>query len=107
MPLPVPAPCWTRTSWPAAESACTAAGIMPIRYSLSLTSLGTPMRTSGSLPAATASVSQSARSRGRRVVRLGGGTRLPALVGLHVDPALEEGALGDHHPRRGDVSLDA
>src|SRR5579864_3014698 len=88
MPLPTPAPCCTSTSCRADTSACTAAGIMPTRYSLSLTSFGTPIRT-------------------LFAPRLGGAARLRVLVGLHLDLTLEERALGDHHPRRGDVSLDA
>src|SRR5258707_23692 len=45
MPLPAPAPSWITTSCFAADSAWTAAGIMPTRYSWSLTSFGIPIRT--------------------------------------------------------------
>ena len=46
---PVPAPTWTATSWPRTTSSCTPAGVIATRYSLFLTSLGTPMRTGASL----------------------------------------------------------
>src|ERR1700688_349818 len=109
MPLPRPAPCCTSTSCRAVDSACTAAGIMPTRYSLYLTSFGTPIRT---LFAPRLGGVGVPRLLGRRRVgspgaRPGGVAGLRALVRLLLDLPLEEGALGDHHPRRGDVSLDA
>src|SRR5579863_432918 len=111
MPLPAPAPCCTSTSWRAEDSAWTAAGIMPTRYSLSLTSFGTPIRT---LFAPRLDLAGGiGRLGGVGVARGGVGgclartPRLPVLLGLHLDLALEEGALGDRHPRRGDVAFDA
>ncbi len=85
-----PAPSWTITSWPASTSAWTPAGIIPTRYSWFLTSFGMPIFTSGLLPP----VSRPRSS--RRPLR---------AAALHVDAAAEEGALGDHHPRRREVPL--
>src|ERR1700680_3868481 len=109
MPLPTPAPCCTSTSCRADDSACTAAGIMPTRYSLSLTSFGTPIRTLFAPRLGGVGVPRllGRRRVGSRGARPGGAVRLRVLVGLHLDLTLEERALGDHHPRRGDVSLDA
>src|SRR4051812_17805873 len=46
MEEPVPAPAWTNTSWPRPVNSCTPAGVMATRYSLSLTSVGIPIRIS-------------------------------------------------------------
>src|SRR5690242_9167022 len=107
MPLPTPAPCCTSTSCRADDRACTAAGIMPTRYSLSLTSFGTPIRTLFAPGLGGLGVPRLLRRRrvGRRGAFPGGAAQLRILVGLHLDLTLEEGALGDHHPRRGNVPL--
>src|ERR1700688_5038830 len=109
MPLPRPAPCCTSTSCRAEDSACTAAVIMPTRYSLSLPPFGTRIRTLFAPGLGGLGVPRllSRRRVGSRDGRVGGGARLRVLFGLHLDLTLEEGALGDHHPRRRDVSLDA
>src|SRR5579864_748564 len=109
MPLPTPAPCCTSTSCRADASACTAAGIIPTRYSLSLTSFGTPIRTLFAPRLGGVGVPRlwGRRRVGSRGARPGGEARLQVLVALHLDLTLEEGALGDHHARRGDVALDA
>src|SRR4051812_44602663 len=62
---------------------------MPTRYSWSLTSFGIPIRTLGLPP---------------WLGDLGGPAGL-RFFASHLDLALEEGPLGDHHPRRRDVPL--
>src|SRR6186997_1723526 len=98
MLLPSPAPSWTMTWWPAWTSAWTEAGIIPTRYSLSLTSLGMPISTLW-FP--------RLDECGIRLAGLARAARLPGRRALHLNHSLEESTFGDDDPRRGDVPFEA
>src|SRR5215208_5353630 len=64
-PLPLPAPFWTYTVCPSDISTAAPEGVMPTRYSLSLISVGTPIRIDDLL--------SIARERGAHYRRASGG----------------------------------